>query len=217
LEKACKEILLKAKQLASKEKANLTVQVFANPPMLCVPYHSLPIDWQEEDEPMVFGEQCTFVLRSRARLTEDERYDLESWRLKVKSLTEKGCQSIALEPAPEWAKGVGDKLAKVDGMLVIRELLELNATNPQKLLNIALRKGLPLLTWRTDPPPNADWTEFDKSLKSLLANCASVDQAPSRLKERRKSEPWARQTALFWDAGDDPAFLTEMIEDPAQE
>jgi hypothetical protein len=108
-----------------------------------------------------------------------------------------------------------DKLAKLDGLLWIREVVG-EVADAQALLRAALECGLPLVSWRVTPPENDDWDGFEKKMKGVFEKFADVCLAPLQFRDERKSEAWARQTALLWD-DDDVGQLREFLGDKVTE
>lgn len=212
-----------------QKNARLTIQVFANPPLLGMPWHAIQVDPEDDVDCAVFGQMHSFVLRSRDRLNNKQKYDMDSWRQKASALRNRPCNLIAIARAPVWSdatrEDVNDMLAKVDGLLLIGDLLDAPSQTTEglyKLLKAALRRGVPLASWRVPVAgttrPAA--TDIESDLKTLFGACSSLAQTPERFMNARKSEPWARQTALFWDDDDSESkrerLLLLMGEEPIQ-
>src|SRR5262249_9314448 len=132
----------------------LRVQVFANPPLMGIPWHAFRLDPEDEIDCAAFGQLHSFVLRSRARLMRAPKYDLDSWKQKARTLRLRPCEQIAFTTAPTWKdevrEEVNDLLAKVDGLLVISSTLDAPTDATEglyKLLSAALRRGIPLASW----------------------------------------------------------------------
>ena len=220
LEKESRALVLAARKLAVRQNVSLTIHVFANPPLLGVPYQAIPFRAAADDPGPVLGQYHPFVLRSRARMQRNEdldlEYDFESWRSKLAALRNRKCGSIVFHSAPAWSNQAADALAKVDGLLMIREIAN-TPSDIQKLLNAALTSGLPLLSWRIAPPPGGDWNAFDGMMKAVLQKAGSLAQAPQQFKDERKREAWARETVLFWDDDDTEPLRALLGEEPLQQ
>jgi hypothetical protein len=226
LEAEARIILTAADAQARRQKgAKLSVQVFANPPLMCLPWHAYRIDPEDEIDCAVFGQLHSFVLRSRARLTRAAKYDLDSWKLKAKALRSRPCGQIPIAKAPSWndetRQEVNDLLAKVDGLLVICDTLDapsLATEGLYKLLSAALRRGLPLASWPIAIPGTKInvGTDLATDLKKLFQECGSLAQTPEHFRNARKSDPWARHTVLFWDDDDADKLLSLIGEEPSQ-
>jgi hypothetical protein len=91
-----------------------------------------------------------------------------------------------------------------------------------KLLTVALKKGVPLATWPIELPGDEKnpGTLFEENLKEnlekLFHECSLLAQTPERFRNARKSQPWARRTALFWDDDDNDKNLNFLGEEPSQ-
>lgn len=215
-------------QARRQKEIELRVQIFANPPLMWVPWHALQIDPDDEIDSTTFGELHSFLLRSRARLAQASKYDLSSWKAKAKALRQRRCSQIEFEQAPAWRneekKGVNEMLAKVDGLLFFPEILEAPSPSTEglyKLLTAAMRRGIALASWPVivaDEQNNSkyDPDEFARNLKKLFEACDWLPQTPDHFREARKTESWARQTALFWDDDDADRFFNLLGEEPTQ-
>ena len=225
LEDQARVILTEADAQARRQKGvSLRIQVFANPPLMGVPWHAFRIDPDDDIDSAAFGDFHSFVLRSRARLARAAKYDLESWKQKARALRQRPCCQITFSPAPAWGKDVNDTLAKVDGLLLIRDTLGTPSPATEclyKLLSAAMRRGLPLASWPIVTPGDQYTGECDRDtleadLKKLFQECDSLAQTPERLRSARKSESWARRIALFWDDDDTDKLLNLIGEEPSQ-
>jgi hypothetical protein len=226
LESQARIILTAADSQARRQKgAKLSVQVFANPPLMGLPWHAYRIDPEDEIDCAAFGQLHSFVLRSRARLTRAAKYDLDSWKQKARALRLRPCGQIPIAKAPSWndeiRQEVNDLLATVDGLLVISDTLDAPSVATEglyKLLSAALRRGLPLASWPIAIPGTKRNTgaDFAEDLKKLFQQCGSLAQTPEHFRNARKSEPWARHTVLFWDDDDADKLLSLIGEEPSQ-
>lgn len=226
LESQARLILSASDGQARRQKGTkLSVQVFANPPLMGVPWHAFRLDPEDEIDCATFGQLYPFVLRSRARLMRAAKYDLDSWKQKAKALRLRPCSQIAFAPAPVWndevREEVNDKLARVDGLLLISDALDapsLATEGLYKLLSAALRRGLPLASWPILIPgaKRSGAASFAQDLKNLFAECGSLAETPERFRNARKSQPWARHTVLFWDDDDADKLLNLIGEEPSQ-
>jgi hypothetical protein len=226
LESHARLILNAADAQARRQKGvHLRIQVFANPPLMGVPIHAFRLNPEDDDTSAVFGRFHSFVLRSRARLVGAAEYDLHSWKDKARALSQRPCSKIEFHPAPQWqdesSEEVNDTLARVDGLLVIRD--PLTAPSPAtkglyKLLSAALHRGVPLASWPIVVPgaKGAPPGGYDADLKKLFGECGLLAEAPERLLAARKSQPWARSVALFWDEDDTERLLNPTGEEPSQ-
>jgi hypothetical protein len=202
VEAAAREILSGAARHASKKIARLMVQVFANPLHLGIPWQHIRIDPAEES---VFGERFSFIMRSRARYHRDDiKYDLASWRLKSEALRNRAARDIKFFPVPTSDRDAKERLADIDGLMFIRDTLPFclpPGSATCQLLAAALRKGLPLATWRIQSSAEAfeDWNTLEEQLTTLLAGCPNLTEAHALLREERTRNAWARDTVLFWD------------------
>jgi len=225
LEANARLILNAADAQARRQKGIcLKVQVFANPAMMGVPWHAYRLDPEDDIDCAAFGQLHPFVLRSRARLIRAQKYDLDSWKKKASSLRRRPCSQIPFAMAPAWSdevtEEVNDMLAKVEGLLLIKDTLEAPSVATRglyKLLNAALRRGLPLATWpipvagkRTDAG-----ADLAGHLKDLFRQCGSLDQTPEHFCNARKSEPWARQVVFFWDDDNADKLLNLLGKEPS--
>lgn len=225
LETKARLILNASDAQARRQKGvSLRVQVFANPPLMGVPMHAFRMD-PEDDDSDVFGRLHSFVLRSRARLARAAKYDLDAWSQKAKALRQRPCGDIAFERAPEWRDELkatlNDTLAQVDGLLLISDPLatpSLATEGLYKMLNAAMKRGVPLASWPVILPgdENNAPVAFDGDLKKLFKECGSLAQTPERFLYARKSQPWARHAALFWDDDDTDKLLNVTGEEPSQ-
>jgi hypothetical protein len=220
LEDELRQVLVAGRSLALKQKVGLTIHVFANPPLLDVAYHALRVDPDDEDCSS-FGDLHPFLLRSRARLIRNEKYDLESWQTKVEALRAQPANAVSFHPAPAYGPTARDELAKIDGLLSIREVLASTADGPPpsvlKLISTALKRGLPLVTWRTAPPKDDDWQASERRMRDLFDVCPFVADVPERLRDERRSEPWAREIVFVWDDDNTAALLARVTEEPHQQ
>ena len=227
LEAHARLILMAADAQARRQKGiSLRVQVFANPALMGVPFHGFRLDPDDDIDCAAFGQLHSFVLRSRARLIRDRKYDLDSWKQKASELRRRRCGEIAFDTAPVWSdeikEEVNDILARGKGLLVIKDTLDAPSASTNglyKLLSAALRRGVPLATW---PIPVAGSkgdaaAGLAEHLKGLFGDCVLLNQTPEHLRNARKSEPWARHVALFWDDDDDAGELLNLFgEEPSE-
>jgi vWA-MoxR associated protein C-terminal domain/Caspase domain len=226
LEVNARLILNAADAQARRQKGiSLKVQVFANPAMMGVPWHAYRLDPEDDIDCAAFGQLHPFVVRSRARLIRAQKYDLDSWKKKASSLRRCPCNQIPFAMAPTWSdevtEEVNDILAKVQGLLLIKDTLDAPSVATRglyKLLNAAFRRGLPLATW---PIPVAGkradaGADLAGHLKDLFGQCGSLDQTPEHFRDQRKSEPWARQVVFFWDDDDADKLLNLLGKEPSQ-
>jgi hypothetical protein len=209
LQAVTRAILLDARALALKQNVKLAVHILANPPLLGVPYQAFTVKPADKYDTRAFGQFHPFFLRSRARLQLDPAYDIEGWREKLKALRNRKGSDITFHCVSGVDDSTFEKLAKLDGLLWIREVVGAVA-DTQALLRAALECGLPLVSWRVTPPENDDWEGFEKKMKGVFEKFAEVCQAPWQFRDERKSEAWARQTALLWD-DDDVGQLREFL------
>ena len=205
-----------AKARSSKDVA-ITVRVFANQPLLSVPWHTFLVDPSDEDCDS-FGELHSFVLGSRARLMRtDYQYDFDTWKSKSSELGARLGTAIPVLTAPPWnaqtVEKTKDWLAKADGLLLIRDVMTADSGST-RLFRSALRKGQPLATWLTGPEDGTH--DVEAEIRKLLDSCQSVDDSPKKLLAARKSEAWARQTVLFWDSHQSGEELLALFKEPSQ-
>ena len=221
LEAGARGLLEDAHVAAHDQDVKLSVQVFAKHLLMGVPWHAFRVDLDEvEGDCSEFGEYHPFVLRSRARRLNDKNHAMQEWREKARQLRERGCAEIVFSAAPEWTSGgrdVSDQLSRIDGMLVLGEPLGpfSEATKGlYQVLGMAIRKGLPLLSWPIVHPCESCHTARDigRGLGVLFGECGSILDTPERLRKARKSEPWARHTALFWDDDDSETIFKKLSE-----
>jgi hypothetical protein len=212
-------------QVRRQKGVNLRVQVFANPPLMGMPWHAYRVDPEDEIDCAAFGEAYSFVLRSRARLMRAAKYDLDSWKKKVKALRLRPLEEIAFATAPVWndekKQEVNDLLARVEGLLVINDTLDVPSVATEglyKLLSAALRRGVPLACWFIAlPGANLNpSTPFTDNLKKLFRESGSLARIAETLRNARKSEQWARHAALFWDDDDSDKLLSLIGQEPSQ-
>lgn len=193
-------IMRDARSLAFEQDVGLAVQIYANPPLLALPYHALPFNPRSPKDYRVFSQVHSVVLCSRARLQRtDQNYDLDSWRAKLKCLKERKGSELLIRHAMGWNEDVQNEVAQVDGLLVIRDVVGFKRSE-QDLLEGALLCGLPLISWRVEAP--ADWDDFENSLTAQFQRLASLRGATEFFRDLRKAQPWARKTALLWDDGE---------------
>ncbi|MHC1764722.1 MAG: caspase family protein [Verrucomicrobiia bacterium] len=226
LETEARLILTASDAQARRQRGvNLHVQVFANPPLLGVPWHAFRVDPEDKIDEAVFGQLCTFVLRSRARLVRDRKYDLASWKRKALALRKRPCATISFAPAPEWSDAgkqeLNDQLAQLEGLLLMSHPLAAPSAPTEgdyKVLTAALRRGVPLACWPVVLPGTqaSAGARMADTLRGLFGQCASLAQTPAHFRDARKSEPWARQVALFWDDDDHEKYLILTGEEPRQ-
>lgn len=225
LEAQARLILTASDAQARRQKnVRLRVQVFANPPLMGVPIHAYLVDPGDRDDPSEFGRFHSFVLRSRARLLGAPKYEIDTWKQKAQILRQRPCGQIKFQPAPVWSDDrrieLNDRLAEVDGLLVIRDPLAPPSSATEglyKLLTAAMKRGVPLAIWpvvvaggKDDPAP-----DLDRDLRDLFKDGDFLAQTPERFLIARKSKPWARHTALFWD-DDDTEKLLNLAGEPTQ-
>ncbi len=211
IEKEARFILEWASALARRTEGELSVQVFANPPLMGIPWHAIRLDPEDEIDLAVYGQLHSFVLRSRARLTRSAKYDLEGWKQKTKALRIRPCNKVAIIKAPSWTdsgrEAINDELARIEGMLLINDALGAPVQASEglyKVLTAALRRGLSLASWpvRVTDAAGISAFQLEKYLGELLNVPELLAKIPALFLHARKSESWARQTALFWDDND---------------
>jgi hypothetical protein len=205
-----------AKARSSKDVA-ITVRVFANQPLLSVPWHTFAVDPADEDCDS-FGQLHSFVLGSRARLMRtDYQYDFDTWKSKSLDLGARSGSAIPVLAAPPWSDQTVEKtkdwLAKAEGLLMIRDVMTADS-GCTRLFRSALRKGQPLVTWLTRPEDGSH--NLEEEIRKLLDACQCVDDSPKKLLAARKSEAWARQTVLFWDSHRSAEELVALFKEPSQ-
>ena len=218
IEDHARQVLADSQGLAHGQ--GLSVQVFAKHMLMGIPWHSFRVDPKRE-APEEFGEFHSFILRSLDRASRDSLHNLPDWRNKVGFLRTRDCgKEIEFIPAPEWRQGADREmaqiLAQINGMLWMRAPLgpfSEAAKGPFHVLRIAIKKGLPLVSWPivhpdgdTHPPE-----KIHEGLRALVNQCDSVHETPKRLRNARsKCEEWARHTALFWDNDDSDIVFKKL-------
>jgi hypothetical protein len=211
LRSAIRDIYVNAQARASKLKKQLEVQIVANPVLFPVPYHTAPI---EDDEPaIIIGESVPFILRCRDRNLHRSAYPADPWRQKTQAL--KALPKVPIHRESAFHEKLGLSLGGYSGLLNIAAPLDGAPGLPTPILRVitlALKKGLPLITWRCCEPDNADWDAFEVELQKLLAN--PVPQLAAKLSALRASNDWARNTVLLWDDAD--ALPQSLMEEPEQ-
>jgi len=206
------DILVEARSLAVRQNVRLTVHVYANPPLLGLPYHAFPLNPASKKDGRVFSQFHPLVLRSRARLRRDDMlYDMDAWREKLRALRGRPGKEIAFHPAHCWNDTIQDEFATLDGLLVIRDAVG-PLRSGQELLEAALQCGLPLVSWRAEAPES--WDDFEEKLKTVFQKIGNIGETPQKFTEVRSSEAWARQTALLWDDDDNEPLRTLLGEEP---
>ena len=224
LEEHARQIFLEAGDISQRTEGapGLRIHIFANTAMLGVPWQSFRIDPADDSDFTVFGEIYSFVLRSRSRaLRSDRSCDYDAWRNKSEALRTRAGSQIQFAPAPPWSRTVSDELATIDGLLFFGDVFPATAaplSNPQKVLSSAIRKGLPLASWRIASPNSASAEVCDSDachqyMRALFDQAPLLLDAPDSLLKERRSKPWARITALFWD---DDEYSRKLLTNPPE-
>ena len=207
------DILFDARSLGVKQNVKLTVHIYANPPLLALPFHALPVNPASKKDNRVFSQFDPLVLRSRARLRRDDiLYNMEAWQEKLKALRSRQGSEISFHPALCWKDTIQDEFATVDGLLLIRDVVG-SVRSEQELLEAALQCGLPLVSWRVEPPDS--WDDFEEKLKNAFKKFGNISESPQKFRDVRNTEEWARQTALLWDDDDNEPLRTLLGEEPS--
>ena len=209
LEEWARNLLTQAGGRAVRKNTNLSVQVFANPPLLGVPWQYFPVDPKAApEERSCFGELYSFVLRSRDRYVRPQQFEYQAWQAKSEALSQRLGSAIDFAPAPPPDPQAKFALAKIDGCLFFRETVTTKIKPDSAIYRLwkpVLQKGLPLAAWRTCPPEltesltPADWDGLQGKVRKLFDECPGIGKTPGRFREARSAGSLALDMVLFWD------------------
>jgi len=220
LEEWAREVLDKAGKWAVRKTTGLSVQVFANLPLLGVPWQYFTVDPEAPEQEKFFGELYPFVLRSRARYELPQKFEYQNWQAKSDALRFRLGRAIDFTPAPPLDSNAKYALAQIDGLLFFRDTVTIKFERDAAIYRLwghALNKGLPLAAWRTCPPERtepltyAEWEELQKNLRELFDECPSIGNTPQRFREARSKGAWALGVVLFWDDAKSADQLRNMF------